>query len=410
MKVVQQSRKALALAAIVFSSNFLLSNNNTTLQESRKQHYSENDIVHNENKAQVEGFVDTKPEIDAYMEHHLADSHDFHLFSYGGENGEHRHHVGFSLPIIVWTSQGFRTFMSSKFHHNDNGTYVVNANGVKLVKLHSKIYELAANAKTIKLDQEHHPINAHKVLDFSITKSVVGMLIAGLLMLLGFGSLAKSYKKGGAIPKGIGRFLEPLVIYVRDEIAKPNIGEKKYRKYMGFLLTVFFFIWILNLIGLTPFGFNVTGNIAVTACLALFTFFITTFTANKDYWQHIFWMPGVPIPMKIVLMPIEILGMFTKPFSLLIRLFANITAGHAVVMGLIAVAYTAREALGATGGFSVSFILTLFITLIELLVAFLQAFIFTMLSSLFIGMAVEEHDHDHAHDTEGHGREDNAII
>ena len=162
---------------------------------------------------------------------------------------------------------------------------------------------------------------------------------------------------------------------------------------MPFLLTVFFFIWILNLLGLTPLGFNVTGNIAVTVCLALFTFVITTVTANKDYWKHILWMPGVPVPMKILLMPIEILGMFTKPFSLLIRLFANITAGHAVVMGLIAVAYTAREALGVVGGFGVSFLLTMFISLIELLVAFLQAFIFTMLSSLFIGMAVEEHDH-----------------
>ena len=165
------------------------------------------------------------------------------------------------------------------------------------------------------------------------------MLVASLLMFLGFTSLARGYKKG-AIPTGFARVLEPLVIYVRDEIARPNIGEKKYRRYMGFLLTVFFFIWILNLLGLTPLGFNVTGNIAVTVCLALFTFVITTFSGNKDYWSHIFWMPGVPVLMKILLMPIEILGMFTKPFSLLIRLFANITAGHAVVMGLIAVAYT----------------------------------------------------------------------
>jgi len=161
---------------------------------------------------------------------------------------------------------------------------------------------------------------------------------------------------------------------------------------MGFLLTVFFFIWILNLLGLTPLGFNVTGNIAITVCLALFTFFIVQFSGNKDYWKHIFWMPGVPVLMKIALIPIEVLGMLTKPFSLLIRLFANITAGHAVVMGLIAVAYTAKESLGVVGGFGVSFFLTLFISVIEILVAFLQAFIFTMLSSLFIGMAVAEHD------------------
>lgn len=344
------------------------------------------------NPSSKEGLVDTKSEIAAYSNHHLADSHDFHLFSYGGEGNGERHHVGFPLPVIVLTSQGVKAFMSSKFHHNDDGTHVVNVGGVKLAKLHGKIYELDNGVSSVKLDEDHHAIGASKLLDFSITKSVLGMLVASLLMLLGFSSLAKGYKKG-AIPTGVGRVLEPLVIYVRDEIAKPNIGEKKYRKYMGFLLTVFFFIWILNLLGLTPFGFNVTGNIAVTVCLALFTFIITTVTANKDYWKHIFWMPGVPVPMKIVLMPIEILGMFTKPFSLLIRLFANITAGHAVVMGLIAVAYTAREALGVPGSFGVSFVLTLFISLIELLVAFLQAFIFTMLSSLFIGMAVEEHDH-----------------
>ena len=233
-----------------------------------------------------------------------------------------------------------------------------------------------------------------KLLDFSITKSLLlGMLLAGLLLLLGFTSLARGYKKG-AIPTGFARVLEPLVIYVRDDIARPNIGEKHYRRFMGFLLTVFFFIWILNLLGLTPLGFNVTGNIAVTVCLALFTFFIVQFSGNKNYWQHIFWMPGVHWIMKILLIPIEVLGMFTKPFSLLIRLFANITAGHAVVMGLVAVTYTAREALGMGGSLGVSFLLTLFISVIEILVAFLQAFIFTMLSSLFIGMAVEEHD-DH---------------
>ncbi|MFW2347125.1 MAG: F0F1 ATP synthase subunit A, partial [Wenyingzhuangia sp.] len=212
------------------------------------------------------------------------------------------------------------------------------------------------------------------------------------LMFVLFRSLAKGYSNG-PIPTGFARVLEPLVIFVRDEIARPNIGEKKYRKFMGFLLTVFFFIWITNLLGLTPLGINVTGNIAVTICLALFTFIIVQFSGNKDYWKHIFWMPGVPVPMKIVLAPIEVLGMFTKPFSLLIRLFANITAGHTVVMGILAVIYIGKETLGTGGSIGVSLFLTLFINVIELLVAFLQAYIFTMLSSLFIGMSVEEHDH-----------------
>ena len=179
---------------------------------------------------------------------------------------------------------------------------------------------------------------------------------------------------------------------------------------MGFLLTVFFFIWIANLLGLTPLGFNITGQIAVTVCLAIFTFIIVQFSGNKDYWQHIFWMPGVPVPMKIILMPIEILGILTKPFSLLIRLFANITAGHFVVMSLIALMITMKAQFGTVGSTSISLLLSTFITLIELLVAFLQAYIFTMLSALFIGMAVEEHHHDHAHDEEGHGLEDNKVI
>ncbi|MFV0541905.1 MAG: F0F1 ATP synthase subunit A [Aestuariibaculum sp.] len=332
--------------------------------------------------------VDTPEEINDYIRHHLKDSHDFHLYT----NNETGKHYGFSLPVIVWTSEGLKMFMSSEFHHDDTGHVIVEKDNVRLTKIHSKIYELEAGAAAVNFDEEHHPTNAKKVLDFSITKSVIGMLLAALLMLLGFGSLARSYKKG-PVPTGIGRVLEPLVIYVRDEIARPNIGEKKYRKYMGFLLTVFFFIWILNLLGLTPLGFNVTGQIAVTVCLALFTFVIVQFSGNKDYWKHIFWMPGVPIPMKIILAPIEVLGMFTKPFALLIRLFANITAGHFVVMSLIALMITMKAAFGPVASTGMSLALTLFIMVIELLVAFLQAFIFTMLSSLFIGMAVEEHDH-----------------
>ena len=337
------------------------------------------------------GQINTPEGIKGYIKHHLADSHDFALYSYTNEAGE-RKHVGFPLPVIVWTSKGLKVFMSSAFHHNDDGHVIVDKGDVKLVKIHSKIYELNEGATEVTFDEQHHATNAHKVLDFSITKSVFGMLLAGFLMLLGFGSLAKGYKKG-AIPTGFGRVLEPLVLYVRDEIARPNIGEKHYRKFMGFLLTVFFFIWILNLLGLTPLGFNVTGQIAVTVCLALFTFFIVQFSGNKDYWKHIFWMPGVPVPMKIILAPIEVLGMLTKPFSLLIRLFANMTAGHFVVMSLIALMITLKNQFGAVGSTGISLALSLFISVIEILVAFLQAFIFTMLSSLFIGMAVEEHDH-----------------
>ena len=333
--------------------------------------------------------IDTPEEIKGYIEHHLKDSHDFVLYT-DGATGKH---VGFPLPVIVSTSKGIRFFSSSEFHHNDNGHVVVEKDGVKLAKIHSKIYELNDGAHEVAFDHHHHATNAHKVLDFSITKSVVGILLAALLMILAFSALARGYKKG-PIPTGFSRVLEPLVIYVRDEIARPNIGEKKYRKFMSFLLTVFFFIWILNLLGLTPLGFNVTGQIAVTVCLALFTMFIYMFSGSKDFWKHTLWMPGVPVILRPVLAVIELVGFIViKPFSLLVRLFANITAGHFVVMSLIALMITMKAAFGPVASTGMSLVLTLFISVIEILVAFLQAFIFTMLSSLFIGMAVEEHDH-----------------
>ncbi|MDF4201518.1 F0F1 ATP synthase subunit A [Maribacter sp. SA7] len=348
-----------------------------------------------------EGAVSSKEQVDEYILHHLKDSHDFHLFSYTSDSGE-RKHVGFPLPVILWSNNGLATFMSSEFHHDDNGHVIVEKNGSKFVKLHSKIYELDAGASTVSFDEEHHATNAHKVLDFSITKSVVGVLLVGLLMLLAFSSLAKQYGKKN-IPTGFGRVLEPLVLYVRDEIARPNIGEKHYRRFTGYLLTVFFFIWVLNLLGLTPFGFNVTGQIAVTACLAIFTLIIYTVSGNKDYWMHILWMPGVPVFVKPILAIIELAGAFIiKPFSLLVRLFANISAGHIVVMSLIAIMFTLKESLGVAGATGLSLVLSFFITLIEVLVAFLQAYIFTALSALFIGMAVAEHDHEHEHDSHGH--------
>ncbi|WP_459210285.1 F0F1 ATP synthase subunit A [Aquimarina rhabdastrellae] len=327
--------------------------------------------------------IDTKEEINAYIKHHLQDSHDFTFYT----NGETGTHYGFPLPVILW-DEGLKMFMSSKFHH---GETVAEADGNYYKLYHGKIYRTDAEG-TINYDEHHHPTNV-KPLDFSITKSVVGMLLAGLLMILGFSALARGYKKG-PIPTGFSRVLEPLVIYVRDEIARPNIGEKKYRKFMSFLLTVFFFIWIANLLGLTPLGFNITGQIAVTVCLALFTAVIYLTNGSKDFWAHTLWMPGVPVILRPILAIIELVGfVLIKPFSLLVRLFANITAGHFVVMSLIALMITMKDAFGAVGSTGMSLVLSLFITLIELLVAFLQAFIFTMLSSLFIGMAVEEHDH-----------------
>jgi F-type H+-transporting ATPase subunit a len=354
-----------------------------------------NEAVHVEAHSEAEP-LDKKDKVDAYIQHHLQDGHDFNFFS----DEEKGVHYGFSLPVIL-LDNGLQVFSSSKLHH---GEAVAEHNGNYYVLHHSKIYKTDAEG-TLSYDEHHHPTNV-KPLDFSITKNVVSMLFTSALLLFMFIGLARSYKKG-AIPTGFGRVLEPLIIFIRDEIAIPNIGEKKYRKFMGYLLTVFFFIWILNLLGMTPLGINVTGNIAVTVCLAGFTFIITQFSANKEYWKHIFWMPGVPVPMKIILMPIELLGTLTKPFALLIRLFANITAGHVVIMSLIAMIFVGKN---LVADLPISLALTLFISVIEILVAFLQAFIFTMLSSLFIGMAVQDHHHDEHHSADALGDHDNSIV
>ena len=321
-----------------------------------------------------------KAEILEVIGHHVLDGHDFSLFEYEGE------HIGFSLPIILWDN-GVHFFSSSKFHH---GETVAESNGNFYVLHHGKIYKTDASG-TLTGD-EHHPTNLQPV-DLSITKGVLTIMIVALLMFFIFTSLARSYAKNGGISSGFGRLFEPIVIYIRDEIAIPNIGEKHYKKYMSYLLTIFFFIWFLNIFGLTPLGINVTGNIAITFGLAVVTFIITNITANKNYWGHIFWMPGVPLPMKIILAPIELLGVFIKPFSLMIRLYANIFAGHIVLMSLIGLMFIFKNWLGS----SLSLMLSFAISTIENLVALLQAYIFTMLSALYFGSAVEEHHHEEAH-------------
>jgi F-type H+-transporting ATPase subunit a len=322
-----------------------------------------------------------KQEIKEYINHHLLDSYDFSLFSYTNDEGEHVY-VGAPLPVILWDN-GLQVFSSSKFNH---GETVAEVNGNYYKLYHGKIYKTDAEG-TITYNEEHKPTNV-KPLDFSITKNVVFIILVGLLMFFVFKRMAKNYQKN-ELPKGIGRILEPIVLYVRDDIARPNIGEKHYKKYMSYLLTIFFFIWIINLLGLTPLGVNVTNNIAVTFALALLTYLITTFSGNKDYWKHIFWMPGVPPLMKIVLAPIELLGTIIKPFSLMIRLYANITAGHVVLMSIIGLMFIFKSWIGSPLSFGLAFALSL----LELLVAALQAYIFTMLSALYFGMAVEEHDH-----------------
>ena len=364
--------------SVIFSFFFLLSGPLTFASKSDDQ--------------SDEGGKDIKAEIDEYIDHHLLDSHDFSLFSYTGSDGV-KHHVGFPLPVILWDN-GLVVFSSSRFHH---GETVAKAGDNHYVLYHSKIYKTDSEG-TISYDEAHHPIN-EQPLDLSMTKSVMMIIITGLLMFLLFGGLARSYSKNDGIAKGAGRFFEPIILYIRDDIAIATIGEKRYKKYMPFLLTIFFFIWFLNMFGLTPLGVNVTGNIAITTALAILTFLLTNFTGTSDYWKHLFdplgdSMPWIAkIPLYIILVPIEVLGLFIKPFSLLIRLYANMQAGHIVIMSLIGLMFIFKNWVGSTLSFGLAFA----ISIIEILVALLQAYIFTMLSALYFGFASEEHEHAEAH-------------
>jgi F-type H+-transporting ATPase subunit a len=311
---------------------------------------------------------------------HVADNHEWHLFG----------HTAISLPVIIKSDKGLEIFSSSHFGHEGKEVYV------------GRNYNYALKEGGVVVVDENGVENAAatvSLLDISITKNVAAMLISMLIMLWIFLSIAKSYKNNkGKAPRGLQSFIEPLIIFVRDDVAKPSIGAKRYERFMPFLLTVFFFIWINNLLGLIPFfpgGVNVTGSISIAMVLALFTLVITFFAANKHYWHHVFAMPGVPAWVLIILTPIEILGLFLRPFVLMIRLFANITAGHIIALAFFSLIFIFGEMNAGIGwGVSVlSLVFTVFMAALELLVAFLQAYVFTLLSAIYFGAAVDEgHD------------------
>ncbi|WP_068596287.1 F0F1 ATP synthase subunit A [Vaginella massiliensis] len=316
---------------------------------------------------------------------HLADAHDWHFW------GEGENSFTIPLPVILWDN-GLKVFMSSKFHHNE---HVAEVDGEHYFNYHEKIYKTnAQGAVEYRTNEKGEMVIANeKPLDFSITKNVASMLISVVLLVLIFGAVATNYKKKGTegyVPRGIAGFMEPIIIFIRDEVAIPNIGEKKYARYMPYLLTLFFFIWINNLLGLLPGAANLTGNIAFTLVLAVIALLVINLSGNKGYWGHMLWMPGVPVPVKILLAPIELIGVLTKPFALMIRLFANITAGHIIILSLISLIFIFQTEAVSAGALP----LTLFIYFLELLVAVLQAFIFTMLVALFIGAAVADHEHE----------------
>ena len=337
-----------------------------------------------ENKNNKTGAEEEFNSVEMIM-HHISDAHDFHFLDYTDSEGV-EHAVSIPLPVILYTNNGLVCFMSSAFHHNDDGTYVVSKKGTNFVKYHEKIYQLNDGASSLEFDEQHHPLNAVKPIDVSITKNVFSMLLSLVLLLTLFGAAGKSARKNPGAPRGILAFLEPIIVFIREDIIIPNVGEKKYKTYIPYLITIFFFIFFNNLLGLIPGGANVTGNIAVTLVLSVFTLLVTNFSANKAYWKHIF-LPPVPLALYPIMVPIEVIGVLTKPFALMIRLFANITAGHIIILSLISLIFVFKSIFIAP--VSVGFVL--FMYTLELLVALLQAYIFTLLSALFIGQAIEEH-------------------
>jgi len=336
--------------------------------------------------------------------HHISDAHAIHFI------GE----MSLPLPVILFGDNGLEVFSSSHFYHGEE-KHMTTPDGEEVhfyeyadyIMTHEHIYKNEGQGLVYAKDEKKegdvgtdtYSISNGHPLDFSITKSIAGMLFILTLMVLLFLSIAKKYKKNpNMAPSGSQGLLEPLIIFIRDEVAIPSLGAKKADKYLPFLLTVFFFIWMCNILGLIPFigGFNITGTLAITMVLAVIVFIITTVSGNKHYWSHILWPAGVPLPIKFILIPVELMGIFIKPLVLMIRLTANITAGHIIILAFVSLILMFGQdsaAVGSAVGVG-SVLFMVFMYVIELLVAFLQAYVFTLLAAIYFGEATHE---EHAH-------------
>ena len=329
---------------------------------------------------------------------HIMDAHEFHFFTYKGSDGK-EHHATIPLPVILYSPQkGFSVFMSSVFHHGEDdykGYGLLTVEKIKKWDLDKKKF---FPGQVVAVNESGEMESTIKVYDISLTRNVVQMILTLSLLIWVMIAVAKKYNKGIGVktaPKGMQNLLEPIINFIKDEVAKPALGHK-YEKYLPYLLTIFFFILFNNLVGLIPGAANVTGNIAFTMVLALISFLVILVSSNKHFWGHIF-NPPVPMGVKPILVLVEFLGVFTKPFALMIRLFANMVAGHIIIICLVSLIFIfGAMSKGLGWGFtplSVGFVV--FIYFIELLVAFLQAYIFAFLTAVFIAQAFEgEHHHE----------------
>jgi F-type H+-transporting ATPase subunit a len=351
---------------------------NTDAHADTTTHAAHGEAAHGEEHAKEEF------KIGEMIMHHISDAHQIHL---GGS-------LYIPLPIIILNNGQLEIFSSSNFYTvNEHGE--LDFHNYKGYRNHHEMIEIAGENDSY----------GYKVMDFSITKSVFGMMLVIVLMIILFRSIANKYKRNvGKAPSGFQNMIEPFILFVRDDIALPSLGKKKAALYTPFLLTVFFFIWMCNILGLIPFlgGFNITGTLSITLVLAAIVFIITSVSGNKHYWGHIFWPPGVPGFVKVILVPIEFMSIFIKPCVLMIRLTANITAGHIIILAFVGLALMFGQQSPAAGyGVGVGSVLFMaFMYCLEMLVAFLQAYVFTLLAALYFGDATQDHHHEHEHDHE----------
>lgn len=376
------NRKVLLLLFTLFSFNL----------------FAEHDI--NSDSTTTENKHENKFDAGTFIMHHIADAHQIHFFTLN-EGKENEKHFSIYLPIIIKDQNGINVYSSSNFYHHShtieiNGKHQHYYSYNNYVMFDEKIYK-AEGDKGLMLDGAGKILN-QSVLDLSPTKSIIGILITIILLLLMFGSAAVKYKKNPLkAPTGLQAWLEPMVLFIRDEVAIPSIGKDKADRFVPFLLTTFFFIWLANLLGLIPFigGFNVMGTIGVTLVLATVVFIITNINGKSHYWTHILWPPGVPFPIKLILVPIEIISIFMKPMVLMIRLTANITAGHIIILAFTCLVFIfGQQSAGAGYGAGIGSVLFMvFMYFIELLVTFLQAYVFTLLTAMYFGSAIEEPHH-----------------
>ncbi len=349
--------------------------------------------IANEHATEAEhGNKDASSVVVEHIMNHISDANQFHVATVSGK------HIVIALPCILYRNGKLSVFSSSRLEHDQE------YDGYKLDEHSGRVVDAATGKRSTNLGTYFTSHDSSKFLDFSITKNVFTSILGFIILAILLFAAKKAYtNRKGQAPKGLQSIIEPIVQFLVDDVIKPNIGPK-YEKFVPFLLSIFFFILINNLIGLIPFfpgGSNVSGNIAFTMTLAVLAFLMININGSKSYWGHIFAMPGVPKWVLVILTPVEIVGIFIKPIALMLRLFGNITGGHIAILSIVSLIFIfgslGKSIGGASLGGAMAIPIVLFVNAMELFVAFLQAYVFTLLTSIFIGAALEEHGHEHEH-------------